>query len=346
MQTVTRIETIETLIKSGLETEIAIDLVKSTFSQALCNELNLVKVVAPIAVEENTGINDDLNGVERAICFPIADIQGTKGVVVQSLAKWKRLRLAQLEMKLDTGILTDMHALRPDEKLSPIHSIYVDQWDWEKVIAREYRSIDTLKETVRKIYSAILKTEREVCRLYPQIEPILPKSITFIHAQELLDMFPDLTPKEREDSIAKVWGAVFIIGIGSSLTDGKPHDGRAPDYDDWSTPTEEGYFGLNGDIIVWNPLSNRALELSSMGIRVDKESLIRQLGVRGCMDKLKLMYHQMLVMGQLPQSIGGGIGQSRLCMYLLRKRHIGEVQVGIWPATTRLAYGGEGIDLV
>ncbi len=336
----------KTLISSGLENEIAIELVKSTFAQALSERLNLVKVTSPIAVEENTGINDDLNGVERAVSFPILDINNTRGVVVQSLAKWKRIRLQQLEVEEGRGIITDMKALRPDERLSPLHSIFVDQWDWERVIAKEHRSIDKLKEIVQLIYGALLHTERVICEKYSSLTPTLPSQITFVQSQQLLDSYPNLSPKEREDMIAKKFGAVFIIGIGSDLTDGKPHDGRAPDYDDWSTLNQEGYKGLNGDIIVWNPVLESSFEISSMGIRVDEESLLRQLEISGCAERKSLLFHQMLLSGQLPQTIGGGIGQSRVCMFMLRKKHIGEVQVGIWPSHTRLAYQAQGIDLL
>ena len=346
MQTFTDKPSVQSLVKGGLETEMAIDLVKSTFSSALAQNLNLFRVNAPIAVEANTGINDDLNGVERAISFPIPDIQNATGVVVQSLAKWKRLRLHQLRMGAGQGIITDMRALRPDEKLSPIHSIYVDQWDWEKVISPTQRSIEYLKNVVENIYKSILQTEQIVCQQYSLIKPILPSTITYIHAQQLLDRYPALSAKERENLIAKEFGAVFIIGIGGKLKNGEPHDGRAPDYDDWSTPNSLGYSGLNGDIIVWNPVLDSAFEISSMGIRVDKIAMQRQLQICGCEDRAKLLFHSKLLAGELPNSIGGGIGQSRLCMFLLRKHHIGEVQAGIWPNHTRLAYGAQGVEIV
>jgi aspartate--ammonia ligase len=346
MQTFTDKPSTQLLIKSGLETEMAIDFVKTTFSSALAQNLNLFRVTAPIAVEESTGINDDLNGVERAVTFPILDMQGVTGVVVQSLAKWKRLRLQQLGMAVGQGIITDMRALRPDEKLSPIHSIFVDQWDWEKVISPEQRCIEFLKLTVEKIYKSILQTEQQICQVYPQIKPLLPPEITFIHAQQLLDMYPTLTPKERENRIAKEYGAVFIMGIGGKLSNDEPHDGRAPDYDDWSTPNSMGYEGLNGDIILWNPILESAFEISSMGIRVDKVALQRQLEICGCTERTKLLFHSKLLAGELPISMGGGIGQSRLCMFLLRKLHIGEVQSSIWPNQTLLAYSAQGIDLI
>lgn len=333
-------------VKSGLETEMAIDLVKTTFLSALAQNLNLFKVTAPIAVEANTGINDDLNGVERAVSFPIHSIKASNGVVVQSLAKWKRIRLWQLGLDIGQGIITDMKALRPDEVLSPIHSIFVDQWDWEKVIGEGQRNLDYLLSTVDMIYRSMLETERCVCNAYPYLQPTLPNKITPIHAQELLDLYPNLTPKEREHRIVQELGAVFIIGIGDRLSNGEPHDGRAPDYDDWSIRNSQGFSGLNGDIVVWNPVHKSALEISSMGIRVDKISLLHQLQVCGCEERAKLMYHQMLLSGMLPQTIGGGIGQSRLCMFLLRKEHIGEVQAAIWPREMRLAFSEKGVDLV
>ena len=337
---------VKSLIRSGLETEMAIELAKTTFSSVLAQNLNLFKVSAPIAVEANTGVNDDLNGVERAVCFPIRDMQTTTGVVVQSLAKWKRIRLQQLELQAGQGIITDMKALRPDETLSPIHSIFVDQWDWEQVIGLEQRNLDYLISTVDLIYKAMLQAERQVCEAYSQLRPILPPRITPIHSQDLLDRYPLLTPKGREHKIAQELGAVFIMGIGDKLSNGEPHDGRAPDYDDWSTTTSNGLTGLNGDIIVWNPVLSSAFEISSMGIRVDRLSMLRQLALCGCEERAHLMYHQMLLAEKLPQTIGGGIGQSRLCMFLLRKKHIGEVQVGIWPQPMRLAYGAQGVNLI
>jgi aspartate--ammonia ligase len=346
MQTLIENNSALKLIKSGIETEIAIEHVKTVFGNALMKNLNLLRVTAPIAVEENTGINDDLNGVERSVSFPISDMNNVNGVVVQSLAKWKRLRVRQLRMAPGQGIITDMKALRPDEKLSPIHSIYVDQWDWEVVITEKQRTVEHLKSVVVKIYQALLETESQVVRLYPQITQSLPNEIKFIHSQELLEKYPSLTPKERENAIAKEYGAVFIIGIGGELSNGKPHDGRAPDYDDWSTTTGNGLFGLNGDIIVWNPVSESALELSSMGIRVDKQSLLYQLKVRDCKDRSKLFFHKCLLNGELPQTMGGGIGQSRVCMFMLRKKHIGEVQVGIWPSSTRIVLQSEGVELI
>ena len=333
-------------IKSGLETEHAIGLVKSTFSLEMANTLNLIRVESPIAVEANTGINDDLSGVERAVAFPIRGIDNSTGVVVHSLAKWKRIRLQQLDMPVGQGIITDMRALRPDEELSPIHSVYVDQWDWEQVISNQQRSLDYLMKVVRLIYAAILSAEQKIYEAYPCVTPFLPREITPIHAQELLDMYPNLTPKERENRITQKLGAVFVIGIGSNLSNGKPHDGRAADYDDWSTVNSMGYNGLNGDILIWNPILKSAFELSSMGIRVNDVVLRYQLGLRNCLDREGLLYHSMLLSGQLPLTIGGGIGQSRLCMLLLQKQHIGEVQAGIWPHQMRLGYCAKGIHLI
>ncbi len=250
----------------------------------LSTELRLRRVTAPLFVLKGLGINDDLNGVERAVTFPIKALGDAKAEVVHSLAKWKRLTLAEYGIETGYGLYTDMNAIRADEDLDNLHSLYVDQWDWERVISKEDRNIDFLKKIVRRIYSAIVRTEYMTCEMYPQIKPFLPEDIHFIHAEELLQMYPNLSPREREDEICKKYGAVFIIGIGEKLSDGEPHDGRAPDYDDYSTPNSEGYKGLNGDILIWYPVLGRALELSSMGIRVDKEALLRQLkeNARSC----------------------------------------------------------------
>jgi len=314
-----------------LQTEEAIEFVKTTFSRELSEKLKLTKVSSPIAVIDGTGINDDLNGTERPVRFPVRSLNNRQAVVVHSLAKWKRLRLGQLEVEENRGIITDMHALRPDEECGPLHSVYVDQWDWEVHMPYEKRNLVYLTETVGKIYRALKDTEEMVSSKYPEIIPVLPEAITFIHAEELLKQYPTLSPRQREDAAARKYGAVFIIGIGGQLSNGEPHDGRAPDYDDWSTVNEKGYSGLNGDIIVWNPVLKRAFELSSMGIRVDAATLIHQLRVKECSERLKLSFHKLLLDGIIPQSIGGGIGQSRVCMFMLRKSHIGEVQVGIWP---------------
>jgi aspartate--ammonia ligase len=317
-------------VSDKLKTEEAISFIKEKFSKKLAKSLNLVKVSAPLAVLDGTGINDDLNGIEKPVSFSVKGMNGKRASVVQSLAKWKRLRLKEFNIEAGRGILTDMRALRPDEDLSPIHSIYVDQWDWEKHILPDQRGLRYLKTTVESIYEAIKATERELCEIIPGLSPELPDKIYFIHSEELLKQFPGLTVKQRETEIAQIFGAVFIIGIGASLSNGLPHDGRAPDYDG-SSLNDDGYNGLNGDIILWNPLLNSAFEISSMGIRVNREAMIRQLEIKGCQERSNLLFHSLLLNNQLPLSIGGGIGQSRLCMFLLKKMHIGEVQSSIWP---------------
>ncbi len=313
------------------ESEKAIKLVKDFFEMNLAAELKLRRVTAPLFVQRGTGINDDLNGIERPVSFEVKDMEGTTAEIVHSLAKWKRMMLADYEISNGYGLYTDMNALRPDEELDNIHSIYVDQWDWEKIILPGERTLDYLKKTVRSIFSVIKRTEFVVYENHPEIVPILPEEIQFIHAEELLERFPDLNPREREHKVAKEYGAVFIIGIGGKLKDGAVHDGRAPDYDDWSTETVKGYRGLNGDILVWNPILEIAFELSSMGIRVDKSALIRQLDIAGKNDRKELLFHKRLLNREFPESVGGGIGQSRLCLYFLRKAHIGEVQASLWP---------------
>ncbi len=327
-------------------TEKAIKLVKDMFQANLAAQLSLLRVTAPMVVLQGTGLNDDLNGVERPVTFPIKDMGEAPAEVVHSLAKWKRYKLWELRTSPGRGIYTDMNALRPDEELDNIHSIYVDQWDWERVISREDRTVSFLKKIVRRIYEAVKVTENLLYVEYPQMVPILPEEIHFIYAEELLQRYPSLSAKEREDRIAQEYGAVFIIGIGGALSDGKSHDGRAADYDDWSTIGEDGYAGLNGDLVVWNPVLQRAFELSSMGIRVDEESLSRQLALRGQEYKKDLLFHKKLLSGELPLTIGGGIGQSRLCMFLLRKAHIGEIQSSIWPDWMRSECSASGIDLV
>ena len=312
-------------------TEKAIKSVKDMFQVNLSAQLALLRVTAPMVVLSGTGLNDDLNGVERPVSFPIRSMDERKAEVVHSLAKWKRVKLAELGIGPGRGIYTDMNALRPDEDLDNIHSIYVDQWDWEKVIRPEDRNLAFLKKTVRRIYEAVKVTENKLYVEFPQIVPQLPEEIHFIHAEELLQRYPSLTPKERENAITRQYGAVFIIGIGGKLSDGTVHDGRAADYDDWSTPNEDGYTGLNGDILLWNDILGAAFEISSMGIRVDAAALDRQLTLRGQQWKKDLYFHKRLLEGSLPQTIGGGIGQSRLCMFLLRKAHIGEIQSAIWP---------------
>lgn len=325
------------LLGSVEATEKAIKAVKDMFQNNISAQLALLRVTAPMMVLSGTGINDELNGVERPVNFPIKDMGEQRAEVVHSLAKWKRLKLAEMGVKPGRGIYTDMNALRPDEELDNIHSIYVDQWDWEKVIRPEDRNIDFLKQTVRRIYEAIKVTENKLFVEFPQIVPQLPEEIHFITSQELLDLYPDKSAKERENAITKKYGAVFIIGIGAKLSNGESHDGRAADYDDWA---------LNGDLLVWDDVLDRALELSSMGIRVNAESMIRQLATKGEEYKKSLYYHKRLLAGELPQTIGGGVGQSRLCMFLLRKAHIGEIQSSIWSDEMRSACENAGIHLM
>ena len=327
-------------------TEKAIKAVKDMFQDNLSAQLALLRVTAPMVVMSGMGLNDDLNGVESPVAFHVSGMDGARAEIVHSLAKWKRLKLAQMDVRPGRGIYTDMNALRPEEELDNIHSIYVDQWDWEKVIDREQRTLAFLKKTVRRIYEAIKVTENKLYVEFPQIEPMLPEEIFFIHAEELLQMYPGLSPKERENAVTKEYKAVFIIGIGGKLSDGMPHDGRSADYDDWTTVNEEGYEGLNGDLLLWNPVLEMAFEVSSMGIRVDADALRRQLELRGETDKSGLLYHRMLLEGRLPYTIGGGIGQSRLCMFLLRKAHVGEIQSSVWPEDMRMRCHEAGIDLV
>ncbi len=313
------------------ETEKAIKLIKDFFQLNLASELKLRRVTAPLYVKQGTGINDDLNGVERPVAFPLKCLNDEKAEIVQSLAKWKRLKLADYEIDMGYGLYTDMNAIRPDEDLDNTHSLYVDQWDWERSINAEERNVDFLKSIVNSIFAILKRTEFVIYENYPHIKPSLPKEITFLHTEELLEMYPDLEPADREDKAAEKYGAIFLIGIGHKLVNGKPHDGRAPDYDDWTSETINGYKGLNGDIILWNPVLKSAFEISSMGIRVDKEALIKQLDITGTNDRKKLYFHKRLLNNELPLSIGGGIGQSRLCMYFLKKAHIGEIQASIWP---------------
>ena len=334
------------ILGSVENTEMAIKAVKDMFQDNLSAQLALLRVTAPMVVLSGTGLNDDLNGIERPVAFPIKDMDEQRAEVVHSLAKWKRIKLAQMGVMPGRGIYTDMNALRPDEELDNIHSIYVDQWDWEKVITKEQRNLAFLKKTVRRIYEAIKVTENKLFVEFPQIEPMLPEDIFFIHSEQLLQMYPNMTPKERENAIVKKYKAVFIIGIGGELSDGTIHDGRAADYDDWTTRNEDGFDGLNGDLMLWNPVLGSAFEVSSMGIRVDEEALRRQLKIRAEEWKSDLMYHRMLLGGELPYTIGGGIGQSRLCMFLLRKAHIGEIQSSIWPEDMYEVCHEAGIDLV
>jgi aspartate--ammonia ligase len=328
------------------QTEQGIKLIKDFFQQNLSTELRLRRVTAPLFVLQGLGINDDLNGVERAVTFPIKDLNDARAEVVHSLAKWKRLSLAEYSIECGYGIYTDMNAIRADEELDNLHSLYVDQWDWEAVIAEEDRTIAFLKNVVERIYAAIRRTEYLVCETYSQLRPFLPEHIHFIHAEELLQMFPDMSAKEREDAICKKYGAVFVIGIGGKLSNGEKHDGRAPDYDDWSTMAEDGRQGLNGDILIWYPVLERSFELSSMGIRVNKESLLRQLKIENQEARTQLYFHQQLLNDRLPLSIGGGIGQSRLCMVLLHKAHIGEIQASIWPDEMRKECSELGMTLI
>ena len=317
------------------QTEQGIKQIKDFFQVNLSTELRLRRVTAPLFVLQGTGLNDDLNGVERAVSFPIKDMGGAKAEVVHSLAKWKRVTLAEYHIEPGYGIYTDMNAIRADEELDNLHSLYVDQWDWERVITPEDRNVEFLKRIVCRIYAAMLRTEFMVYELYPQMKPCLPRTIHFIHAEELRQLYPNLDAKEREDAITKKHGAVFIIGIGGKLGDGKKHDGRAPDYDDYTTPGLNGLPGLNGDLLLWNPVLDRSMELSSMGIRVNKEVMLQQLKEEGQESRLQYYFHKRLVEGSLPLTIGGGIGQSRLCMYYLRKAHIGEIQASIWPEAMR-----------
>ncbi|MHC5353204.1 aspartate--ammonia ligase [Myroides sp. LJL115] len=331
--------------KEVLKTEKSISLVKQSFSAKLCDALNLYPISSPMIVREGTGINDDLSGLERAVSFPVKFLDDNRAVVVHSLAKWKRIRLQELNLDAHEGILTDMKALRPDEETSPIHSIYVDQWDWELKINSSDRNLSYLHDVVSRIYDSLLFTEQRVFEEF-QIEPVLPKKLTFIQAEEVLKMFPDLSPKDREHAVAKKFGAVFIIGIGNKLSDGQPHDKRSADYDDWTTPTENGYVGLNGDLLVWDHVHGKSLELSSMGIRVDKKALLHQLELGGLQERAGLFYHNLLLEDKLPLSIGGGLGQSRICMFLLKKQHIGEVQASIWPEHIKEEAKANGIHLL
>ena len=315
------------------ETEVAIKEVKDHFEHALAKSLHLTRVSAPLFVNPSTGLNDNLNGIERPVSFGVREQNDTEFEIVHSLAKWKRLALKRYNFHSGEGLYTDMNAIRRDEDTDNIHSIFVDQWDWEKIISREERNTETLEYTVRKVYSALKDTEQYISRRYNYIEPLLPDEITFITSQELENLYPDRTPKEREYKIAKQKKAVFISQIGKTLASGEKHDGRAPDYDDWD---------LNGDIIVYYPILDIALELSSMGIRVDERSLARQLKLSGCEDRAELDFQKALLNGELPYTVGGGIGQSRICMFYLRKAHIGEVQSSVWPdiiAQEALAHG-------
>ncbi len=319
------------------ETEIAIKEVKDYFEVALADALNLTRVSAPLFVKPQSGLNDNLNGVERPVSFGIKEQNDTEVEIVHSLAKWKRLALKKYGFEKGEGLYTDMTAIRRDEETDNIHSIYVDQWDWERIIDKEQRNMETLRETVFRIYMAIKQTEYYMCGKYHYMDPFLPNEITFITTQQLEDMYPDKTPKERENLITKEKGAVFLCKIGGALGSGKPHDGRAPDYDDWE---------LNGDILVYYPVLDMSLELSSMGIRVDEESLARQLKIAGCEDRANLPFQKDVLEGNLPYTIGGGIGQSRICMFFLQRAHIGEVQSSIWPDEVYRIAQEHGVNLL
>lgn len=310
--------------------EQAIKFIKDTFQAQLSKELCLRRVTAPLFVLSGTGLNDDLNGSERAVTFPVKHLGDQRAEVVHSLAKWKRVKLGSYRIAPGYGLYTDMNAIRADEELDNIHSLYVDQWDWERTITEEERNLSFLKNIVDKIFGTLKHVENAVYEKYPHITPVLPDHIKYIHSEELLQLYPDLTPKEREYEITKKYGAVFLMGIGGALSNGEPHDGRAPDYDDWTTENEDGFLGLNGDILLWNPILENSFEISSMGIRVDKDALMKQLEIKDALDRVSLTFHSKLLQDRIPLSIGGGIGQSRLCMYFLRCAHIGEVQSSIW----------------
>ena len=321
---------------SVYDTQKAIGLMKRLFEDTFAPALNLFRVSAPLFVDGDSGLNDNLNGYERPVSFDILHT-GAHAQVVQSLAKWKRLALKRYDFYPGKGIYTDMNAIRRDETTDNIHSIFVDQWDWEKIITPKQRTMETLQATVRAIYLTLRKTEGFVCAHYPHIKPELPDDITFVSSQELEDLYPDLPPKEREYRAVREYGAVFLTGIGGALRSGQMHDGRAPDYDDWS---------LNGDILLYDPLLDIALEVSSMGIRVDPDALRRQLAIRGCEERAELPFQKALLNGELPQTMGGGIGQSRMCVYLLRKAHVGEVQASLWPLDVQEACRKANIQLL
>lgn len=322
---------------SILETEVAIKKVKDFFERGLADSLSLTRVSAPLFVRPETGLNDNLNGTERPVSFDVKGIGHATAEIVHSLAKWKRMALKKYGVRNGEGIYADMNAIRRDEELDNLHSIYVDQWDWERIIEKKDRNIGFLKDTVRKIYRVFLDTQDYICSEYPKLERYLPEDIFFITSQELEDMYPELDPKEREDKIAEEKKAVFIMQIGHNLKSGIKHDGRAPDYDDWE---------LNGDIIFWYPVLGRAFEVSSMGIRVDEVSLVKQLKLAGCEERMELPFHRDVLEGRLPYSIGGGIGQSRMCMFFLGKAHVGEVQASIWPDDMLLACEAANIKLL
>jgi aspartate--ammonia ligase len=316
------------------ETEKAIKMVKDFFEKSLSEALNLERVTAPLLVESGKGINDNLNGVEKPVSFEVKSLNNNVEIV-QSLAKWKRLKIHSLNTPPNFGIYTDMNAIRPDEILDYIHSLYVDQWDWEKRIIKTDRNLSYLKNEVDKIYQTLRKTENFITERFPILQKTLPNEIYFIQSEELLKMYPQLNSKERENKICSIYKAVFVIGIGGILSNGLSHDSRSPDYDDWSTETEAGHYGLNGDLLIWSEIHQHAIELSSMGVRVCKIGMQRQLNISGKESWKKLHYHKLVLEETLPLSIGGGIGQSRLCLLLLQKYHIGEVQAGVWSEQTK-----------
>ena len=320
-----------------METEIAIKFVKDFFEKELSSALNLTRISAPLFVKKSSGLNDNLNGVERPVAFETKEVPDETLEIVHSLAKWKRMALKRYGMPVGQGIYTDMNAIRRDEDMDNTHSIYVDQWDWEKVITKEDRNFDFLKETVRKIYKVFLNTEKELSARFEKVKISLPNEVTFITSQELENLYPNLTPEERENEFAKSRGAIFVTQIGKVLASGQRHDGRAPDYDDWE---------LNGDLILWDPALNHSLELSSMGIRVDKDALERQLKELNLEERKELDFHKQLLNGELPLTIGGGIGQSRICMFFLQKAHIGEVQASFWTEDIKKVCRENGINLL
>ena len=328
------------------ETQDAIKYIRDTFQKEMGREMHLERISAPLFVENSSGLNDNLNGVERPVSFDMPDLPGETIEVVHSLAKWKRMALKEYGFKPGEGLYTNMNAIRRDESLDNLHSCYVDQWDWERVITEANRNVEFLKEIVTRIYAAMVRTEYMVYEMYPQIKPCLPEKLHFIHAEELRQLYPHLEPKCREHTITKKYGAVFVIGIGCKLGDGKKHDGRAPDYDDYTSPGLNDLPGLNGDLLLWDDVLQRSIELSSMGIRVNKEALMRQLKLEGQEQRLELYFHKRLMDDTLPLSIGGGIGQSRLCMFYLRKAHIGEIQASIWPEEMRRECKAHNIHLI
>ena len=320
-----------------METEIAIKFVKDFFEKELSSALNLTRISAPLFVKKSSGLNDNLNGVERPVAFETKEVPDETLEIVHSLAKWKRMALKRYGVPVGQGIYTDMNAIRRDEDMDNTHSIYVDQWDWEKVITKEDRNFDFLKETIRKIYKVFLNTEKELSARFEKVKISLPNEVTFITSQELENLYPNLTPEERENEFAKSRGAIFVTQIGKVLASGQRHDGRAPDYDDWE---------LNGDLILWDPALNHSLELSSMGIRVDKDALERQLKELNLEERKELDFHKQLLNGELPLTIGGGIGQSRICMFFLQKAHIGEVQASFWTEDIKKVCRENGINLL